>query len=609
MTLAGKSEKRKSGWGRQAALLALPLLFLAVFFYLPLLTTFRMAWVSAREPAFNTADLATIWRSLSFTFYQATLSTALTLLVGLPAAYLFSRYLFRGKRLLRALVMVPFILPTVVVAAGFNALLGPRGWLNLALMSLFDLSTPPIDLIYTLAAILLAHLFYNTSVIIRLVGSAWSRLDIQLEQAGRVLGAGRWQVFREITLPLLKPVILSASLLVFLFDFTSFGVILLLGGPKYATVEVSIYLQSMQFLNFPLAAVLSVIQLACTFTLITLVSRLTGQAVTPIAPALKEEGMAHPRSRLEKGFVGLMGSALFVVFLSPLLALALRSVTRLEADPAGGGGFQTAWTGAYYRELFINRRGSLFYVPPVEAMRNSLVYAGVAVLITLVLGMLIAAAMERRQAAGSVDRGAGHPAAGGFGGIVGVGLAAPFQRNDRRGAAGHPARTHRPQRGGAAFFHAHGPAGARFHTARAQGIRGGTGRFWRAHLAGDHPADPLAADPGGDALRLHDLTGGIRGNIVPGSPGIPDPADRHIALPDRAGSAQLRAGDGHVHPADAGLCRVRVRDRFAGITTTPRSTPPRKSNGMHKPRAPACLVETQHAASLPSLKVFSYRRA
>ena len=402
MTTAGKREKRKAGWGRQAALLALPLLFLAVFFYLPLLTTFRMAWVSAREPAFNTADLATIWRSLSFTFYQATLSTVLTLLVGLPAAYLFSRYLFRGKRLLRALVMVPFILPTVVVAAGFNALLGPRGWLNLALMSIFDLSTPPIDLIYTLAAILLAHLFYNTSVIIRMVGSAWSRLDIQLEQAGRVLGAGRWQVFREITLPLLRPVILSASLLVFLFDFTSFGVILLLGGPKYATVEVSIYLQSMQFLNFPLAAVLSVIQLICTFTLITLVSRLTGQAVTPIAPALKEEGMARPQTTLEKVFVGVMGSAFFVVFLSPLLALALRSITRLELDPAGGGGIQTAWTIAYYQELFINRRGSLFYVPPVEAMRNSLVYAGVAVLITLVLGMLIAAAMERRRERGAL---------------------------------------------------------------------------------------------------------------------------------------------------------------------------------------------------------------
>ena len=115
--------------------------------------------------------------------------------------------------------------------------------------------------------------------------------------------------------------------------------------------------------------------------------------------------MAHPQTTLEKGFVGLMGSALFVVFLSPLLALALRSITRLEADPAGGGGFQTAWTGAYYRELFINRRGSLFYVPPVEAMRNSLVYAGVAVLITLVLGSADRCSHGTAQDPGSPDRG------------------------------------------------------------------------------------------------------------------------------------------------------------------------------------------------------------
>ncbi len=477
--------------------------------------------------------------------------------------------------------MVPFILPTVVVAAGFNALLGPRGWLNLALMSLFDLSAPPIDLIYTLAAILLAHLFYNTSVIIRMVGSAWSRLDINLEQAGRVLGAGRWQVFREITLPLLRPVILSASLLVFLFDFTSFGVILLLGGPKYATLEVSIYLQSMQFLNFPLAAVLSVIQLACTFTLITLVSRLTGQAVTPIAPALKEEGMAHPQTTLEKGFVGLMGSALFVVFLSPLLALALRSITRLEADPAGGGGFQTAWTGAYYRELFINRRGSLFYVPPVEAMRNSLVYAGVAVLITLVLGMLIAAAMERRRNRGALTEVLVTLPLGASAVSLGLGLLLL--------SSGMP--------GGALLAIllvpiAHSVVALPFFTRTVQpalasiplaltesaavlGASAGT------HLAGDHPADPLAADPGRNALRLHDLAGRIRGDIVPGTTGIPDPADRHLALPDRAGCAQLRAGDGHVHPADAGLRRVRVRDRFAGVT--PPSVPPQKSAGVHKP--------------------------
>lgn len=401
-----KSQQREgggqAGGRKQWALLALPLLFLAIFFYLPLLNTFRLAFTGTRTEALTSNSLAAIWRPLGFTFYQAALSTLLTLIIGIPAALLFSRFLFRGKRLLRALVMVPFILPTVVVAAGFNALLGPRGWLNLALMSLLNLTQPPIDLVYTLAAILLAHVFYNTSVVIRMVGNAWSRLDIQLEQASKVLGANGWRTFREITLPLLRPSILSSLLLVFLFDFTSFGVILLLGGPKYATIEVSIYIQSMQLLNFPLAAILSGVQLVCTFTMIALISRFGGKSAIPLAPSLQEEGMNAPQNAGEKVFAGGMAGVLFLIFLSPLLALFLRSFTRLDMAPAGGSGFQLALTSAYYQELFINRRGSIFYVPPVEAMRNSLIYAVIAVAITLVLGMLVSTALERRSGKGAL---------------------------------------------------------------------------------------------------------------------------------------------------------------------------------------------------------------
>jgi len=81
-----------------------------------------------------------------FTFYESILSTVLTLALGLPAAFLFARYNFIGKRFLRTLTAIPFMLPTVVVAAGFTALLGPRGWMNLALMHLFGLATAPIVL-------------------------------------------------------------------------------------------------------------------------------------------------------------------------------------------------------------------------------------------------------------------------------------------------------------------------------------------------------------------------------------------------------------------------------------------------------------------------------
>ena len=76
-------------------------------------------------------------------------------------------------------------------------------------------------------------------------------------EAARVLGASRGRAFREVTLPLLKPSLISASLLIFLFTFTSFGVILILGGPQFSTIETEIYRQYVTFLRADIAAVLS----------------------------------------------------------------------------------------------------------------------------------------------------------------------------------------------------------------------------------------------------------------------------------------------------------------------------------------------------------------
>jgi thiamine transport system permease protein len=216
-------------------------LFLGLFFFYPLA---RILWLGLNPAALRTLDpgsLLLVFHSLIFTFYQAALSTLLTLILGLPAAYLFARYAFRGKSLLRTLTAIPFMLPTVVVAAGFNALLGPRGWINLGLMDLFHLKSAPISIVGTLSVILLAHVFYNTTIVIRLVGNALSHLDPRLEQAGRTLGANPPQVFYRITLPLLRPSILAASVLVFIFDFTSFGVILLLGGPGSITLHAGVF--------------------------------------------------------------------------------------------------------------------------------------------------------------------------------------------------------------------------------------------------------------------------------------------------------------------------------------------------------------------------------
>lgn len=371
----------------------IPLIFLGIFFFLPLGTVFRLAFQSGVGSAL--ASWQRVLWPLGFTFWQAALSTVLTLVVGLPAAYVFARYEFPGKRLLRVLTTLPFILPTVVVAASFNALLGPRGWANLLLMDWFGLDSPPIQILNSLGAILLAHVFYNTTVVIRVVGSALVQLDPRLEQAARMLGASPVRALREVTLPLLKPALLSATLLVFLFDFTSFGVVLLLGGPRYATLEVEIYIQALQMLNLPLAGLLSAVQLACTLSITVLHSRLSGRRTIPLVPRLRGEGTRRPRGWRERLAIGTLLTLLAGLLVLPLAALGLRSVTRLEAARGERTTVQGGLTLDYYRELFINRRGSLFYVPPIAAARNSLAYAGATVLISLSLGSLAAAALSR----------------------------------------------------------------------------------------------------------------------------------------------------------------------------------------------------------------------
>jgi thiamine transport system permease protein len=364
----------------------LPLIFLILFFFFPLSRIFAL---TLNRSALTAENLQIAYFALRFTFYQAILSAFLTLLLGLPSAYLFARYEFRGKSLLRALTAVPFMLPTVVVAAGFNALLGPRG----LIVSFFPHS--PVNFIGTLTAILIAHIFYNTTIIIRVVENALSGLDPKLEQAARSLGADSRSILWNVTLPLIRPSLLASCLLVFLFDFTSFGVILLLGGPRFSTLEVEIYLRVLKLPDLPLAALLSVIQLVFTLIISVLYSRIVTRTIVQTVPRSARSNIRKPKTLRDRivlsAFVFLIAS----FFLLPLSALPLRSFFRLEADRGQRGDIEYGFTTEYYKELFINRRGSVFYVPPIQATINSLGYAGVTVILSLLLGFPAALALAK----------------------------------------------------------------------------------------------------------------------------------------------------------------------------------------------------------------------
>ena len=368
-----------SPWFVRVLLWLAPILFLLIFFFQPLARIITLAF---NPSALTQKNFGVILTVAGFTFYQAALSTLLTFILGIPSAVLFSRFNFRGKSLLRALTAVPFMLPTVVVASSFNALFGNHG-----LFSSFILHPSSFSLI------LLAHVFYNTTIVIRIVGNALSRFDPKLEAAARSLGADTFHVWKNITLPLLRPSLLAASLLVFMFDFTSFGVILLLGGSNFSTLEVEIYLRVLKLPNLPLAALLSIVQLIFTLIFSILYTRTINQVTTQTNPRFSIS--RPPKTLKEKIFIATLGILLSAFFILPLISLPIRSLTRLEADRGQRGEVQYGFTTDYYKELFINRRGSLFYVPPIQAATNSLGYASLTVLLSLALGYPAAYALAK----------------------------------------------------------------------------------------------------------------------------------------------------------------------------------------------------------------------
>lgn len=367
---------------RTAALAALPAVFVGYLFVYPLTAILVRGLAPGGRldgapllDVFSSADLRGVaW----FTLWQAAASTALTLLIALPGAYVMARYRFPGRRLLRAAVTIPFVLPTVVVGTAFLALLGPGGPLG-------------VDLRRTVWAILIAHVFYNYAVVVRTVGSFWERIDPSLEDAARVLGASRWQAFRTVTLPLLRPAIASAASIVFLFTFTSFGVILILGGLRHSTIEVEIWRQAV-LLDSSIAPALAIIQLAVVGLLLIAYSRYQERRAVQFQLSSVRSAARRPDTVAARLLVSANVALMALLLGSPLAVLAYRSLR-------SAGGF----TMDHYGDLSSSAGGSVLFVSPIEAVGNSLRFALTATIIALIVGMLAAIVITHRP--GRLSRG------------------------------------------------------------------------------------------------------------------------------------------------------------------------------------------------------------
>ena len=353
----------------RAASVAIPLAFIAVFFVYPVATIVDTGLrpggrvdASAVGGLFTDASMRGV---IGFTLAQALVSTVLTLALGVPLAYVLARLRFRGRGLIRALLVVAFVLPTVVVATAFQQLLGG------GLVSIFA-----------------AHVFLNLAVVVLVAGTAMSHVDPSLEDAGAVLGAGRVRTVWEAVL-VVRSSIVSAAAIVFLFTFSSFGVVLLLGEPGQATVEVEIFRRTTQLLDLPGAAALSLLHLVFGGVTGWVVGRGEwGAAPREHVPA---DVGAHPaRARADRVLLGLTLIPTLALILTPIFVLIHSSVAT-----------DVGYTLSRYANLGEVRSGGVLAISPLGAIRTSLAVGAAAAALALLVGGLAAAAAAANRRAGS----------------------------------------------------------------------------------------------------------------------------------------------------------------------------------------------------------------
>lgn len=363
-------------------LLFIPLFFLAIFFFYPLASIFTYSLLDNGQlniSGFITLATRSLYTETFLrTMWQALLSTVFTIALALPSAYVFTRYRFKGKSLLLSLSTLPFVLPTVVVATAFMSLVGPRGFLNEWLMALFALNQAPIQIRGTLEVILIVHVFYNYAIALRMISSYWANQSAHIEEAAQVLGASGKDLWLKIRLPILQPAILAAFTLVFIFTFTSFGVILILGDLKFMTLEVQIYYQAQNLFNLPLAAALSLVQIVTMLLMMAVYTRLQQRIADKNLQS--SQNIARPaKTWREKATLGTNLAIMIILLFTPLLALVGRSFVR-------DGSFSLE----YYALLSSLDDGSVLAISPLSATVNSLKIAIVVTVIAIIFGLITA---------------------------------------------------------------------------------------------------------------------------------------------------------------------------------------------------------------------------
>lgn len=329
----------------------------------------------------NKANISALINSITISIGSVILSA----IVGVPLAFIFTKYRFPGRDLFSSLAVLPYALPPLVGVISFMFLYGETGILPRSIQALFNLEKPPFA-IDGVPAIYLVHTYTMYVYFYTFVSSALGSMDTSVIESAYNLGASRLMVFRRITLPLLTPALVGASLLVFMISMASFSAPFLF-APDYRVLSLQIYFSKVNN-DMDMVGTQTVILSVISIGFLLIMQWYSGRHQY----AMISKGIAPYQTELKgrfgRYFMGFLGCLIVIILLLPHLAIFLMSFVK-----------DGSWTwqilpSEYTTENYKN----LFTKPGVlEPIVNSLKMASLATTGNLIFGVISAYLLAKRQ--------------------------------------------------------------------------------------------------------------------------------------------------------------------------------------------------------------------
>jgi len=239
-------------------------LYLGLIVLIPLACTFWKASALTWDQFWHIVTAPRVMASYRLSFGASFLAALTNLFFGLLVAWVLVRYQFWGKRFVDALVDLPFALPTAVAGIALTAVYAPHGWIGQWLEPL------GIQVAFTRLGVFVALTFIGLPFIVRTVQPVLEDFDLEIEESAASLGANRWQTFWRVTLPMLRPALLTGFTLAFARALGEYGSVVFISGNMPMKTEITplLIITKLEEFDYPGATAIAVVMLVASFVLL-----------------------------------------------------------------------------------------------------------------------------------------------------------------------------------------------------------------------------------------------------------------------------------------------------------------------------------------------------